>query len=151
MLIIVHDTEISIETMLLLLIQLQRLLVDKILHLRVILIPNILILFCEIQILIDDEIRDILGNQTELLQDGNGLLREARVIMISDHVIGQQLHDFGVCHFVIIEGVYLPQKVYHFILLAYHLHPSHQLFELFFVDVPQFLLVDLFEKVCEVL
>ncbi len=48
MLIIVHDAEISIETMLLLLIQLQRLLVDKILHLRVILIHNILILFCEI-------------------------------------------------------------------------------------------------------
>jgi hypothetical protein len=76
-------------------------------------------------VLIPKKIGIILRNKTKLLQNGDRLLRNVRVIMIGDHVIGQQLDDFRICHFVIVKRVYLPQQVNYFILLANHLHPSH--------------------------
>lgn len=93
-------------------------------HLNIILIYNILTFLSEI-IQILDTIRIILGNETELLQNGNSLLWHVRVIMISDHVIGQQLHNLRICHFIIVEGVYFSQKVNYFVLLADHLHSIH--------------------------
>lgn len=124
-LIIIHHSKVSIVSLQVQLILRQRILIDKVLNLRVILTGNILIFFCEIQILICEDIGIILGDETELLQNGNRLLRDVWVVMIGDHVIGQQLHNFRICHFIIVEGVYFAQQVNYFILLAYHIHSIH--------------------------